>query len=208
MIKRIIYISGSVIVFFAGVVAYGFILNLREIPLAEAMQRKGITKLEDVYLVIDRTKYQMILFSGKIPIKTYKAAFGKNRSRIKKEKNDNITPNGDYEICAIVDHNIYYKYIKLNYPNKIDAAESLRKGIISENDFDKIISALENGGCSDSTTVLGANIGIHGLGEFDVIFRNLPFVFNWTNGSIALSNRNIDEICSVVEIGTRVEIIH
>ena len=38
------------------------------------------------------------------------------------------------------------------------------------------------------------------------IFKNLPFVFNWTNGSIAMSDENIDEIHSVIREGTEVVI--
>lgn len=208
MLKSILYIIGSIGVFFAGVVSYGFILNLREIPLDVAMEQKGISELEDVYLVIDRAKYTITLYSGETEVKTYKASFGKNRGRIKRSKDDNVTPVGDYKVCDIKEHDIYYKIIKLDYPNRNDASESLRRGYISERDFNKIIFALESGNCSDSTTVLGANIGIHGLGKYDVVFRNLPFVFNWTNGSVAVSNRNIDELSSVVDIGTRVEIIH
>lgn len=208
LFKSILYIIGSVSVFFAGVVSYGFILNLREVPLDVAMQQKGISELEDVYLVIDRSKYTITLYSGDTEVKTYKASFGKNRGRIKRSKDDHITPIGDYQVCDIKQHDIFYKIIKLNYPNRIDASESLRRGYISERDFNRIIVALESGDCPDSTTVLGADIGIHGLGKYDIVFRNLPFVFNWTNGSVAVSNRNIDELSSVVEIGTRVEIIH
>ena len=36
--------------------------------------------------------------------------------------------------------------------------------------------------------------------------KNLPFVYNWTNGSISVSNEAIDEIFSVVQKGTKVVI--
>jgi hypothetical protein len=53
---------------------------------------------------------------------------------------------------------------------------------------------------------LGGNLGLHGIGKFNFIIKNLPFVFNWTNGSIALSDEDIDEIFSIVKVGTKVVI--
>jgi hypothetical protein len=60
--------------------------------------------------------------------------------------------------------------------------------------------------CPEPDTDLGGNIGIQGIGEYNAIFKNLPFVFNWTDGSIAVSNEDIDEIYSVVKRGTKVVI--
>jgi len=54
--------------------------------------------------------------------------------------------------------------------------------------------------------VLGGNICIHGIGRLNSIFKNLPFVYNWTDGSIALSNESLDEILSVIKTGTQVVI--
>ena len=45
MIRNIIYFSGSIILFFAGVILYGIILNIREDTLQEAMAEKGISEL-------------------------------------------------------------------------------------------------------------------------------------------------------------------
>jgi hypothetical protein len=53
---------------------------------------------------------------------------------------------------------------------------------------------------------LGGNIGIHGIGKLNFLFKNLPFVFNWTDGSIAISNEEIDELCGVIKKGTKVTI--
>ncbi len=54
--------------------------------------------------------------------------------------------------------------------------------------------------CPYENTILGGEIGIQGIGEYNLIFKNLPFVFNWTNGSAAISNESIDELLSVVDI--------
>ncbi|HQJ45413.1 MAG TPA: L,D-transpeptidase, partial [Ignavibacteriaceae bacterium] len=54
--------------------------------------------------------------------------------------------------------------------------------------------------------VLGGNIGIQGIGRLNYVFKNLPFVYNWTDGSIALSNEDLDEIIKVIKPGTQIVI--
>ena len=208
MLKNILYISGSVVIFFAGLILYGVILNLREVTLKEAMMEKGLKDLENVHLVIDKTDYRILLYSNKILVKTYKAVFGKSSGMIKSSADDNITPIGEYKICAIDTSNKYHKLFHLDYPNERDAAEAFKQGYIFNDEFNAIILAVKKNECPPKETKLGSEIGIHGIGTYNIIFKNLPFPFNWTNGSIAISNENIDELYSVVKIGTPVKIIN
>ncbi|NJD21794.1 MAG: L,D-transpeptidase [Melioribacter sp.] len=208
MLKNILYISGSVVIFFAGMILYGVILNFREVTLKEALIEKGLTKLENIRLVVDKTDYKILLYSNKILIKTYKAVFGKSSGTIKSSADDNITPLGDYKICAIDSLNKYHKFLHLDYPNERDAAEALKQGYIFDDEFNTIILAAKKNECPPKETKLGSEIGIHGIGTYNIIFKNLPFSFNWTNGSIAVSNENIDELYSVIKIGTPVKIIN
>ena len=187
-------------------ICYGIILNLREISLQEAIKEKGIDKIEDVRLIVDRRNYRIELYFGNTLIKTYKAVFGKNYNTIKTSDDDLVTPIGDYKICAIDTTSKYHKFLKLNYPNDKDAGEALKQGYINQHEFELIMKAFDKNTCAPKDTRLGSDIGIHGIGEYDFIFRNLPFSFNWTNGSIAVSNRSIDELYSVVKIGTPVRI--
>lgn len=208
MLKNILYISSSIIIFFIGLLCYGILLNSREIDLIDAMRKKRINKFENTWIKIDRKNYKLELYSDKILVKTYKAVFGKNNSIVKTSADDFVTPIGEYQICEIDVHSKYHKFLKINYPNEKDAAEAYKQGYINQNEYIKILDALSRNDCPPSDTRLGSNIGIHGIGEYDFIFRNLPFTFNWTNGSIAVSNKNIDELYSVVKVGTTVKIIY
>jgi murein L,D-transpeptidase YafK len=208
MLKNVLYISGSVIIFFAGLILYGVILNLREDTLKEAMAEKGLTQLNDVRLIIDRRKYNIELYSDKLLIKTYKAAFGKNSSTIKISGTDNVTPIGEYKICSTDTLTKYHRILHLNYPNDLDAGEALKRGYINKDEFASITLAVSKNECPPKETRLGDEIGIHGIGTYNIIFKNLPFIFNWTDGSIAVSNENIDELYSVVKIGTPVKITY
>lgn len=206
MIRNIIYFGASVLLFFCFMVAYGVILNSNSLPLERAMSEAGIDSLSNVYLVIDRKNYKIKLYSDSIFVKDYKAVFGQNDSRVKTSYNDLVTPSGYYRVCEILDEYKYHKFIRLNFPNIGDAAEALKNGDISKADYSKIKKAYEEDLCPPPDTELGNEIGIHGIGDYDYIFRNLPFVFNWTNGSAAISNSDIDELASIVKKGTLVKI--
>ena len=205
-LKNTLYFSGGIILFIVGVIVYGIILNLREIPLQEAIRSKGFTKIEDANIVINRKTYTLNLYEDTVLIKSYRASFGKNINTPKNRTRDEATPVGDYQICSIDTISKYHKFLRLNYPNIHDATEGLRVGLISQKTFDSLKFEFYYEGCPSSNTALGGNIGIEGIGEYNYIFKNLPFVYNWTNGSIAVSNENIDEIYSVVKKGTKVVI--
>ncbi|MCX8106059.1 MAG: L,D-transpeptidase [Ignavibacterium album] len=206
LIRNIILTIVTIIIFLAGVLAYGILLNQREIPLNQAMLEKGFTELQDVSIIIDRKKFTLELYEGNVLIKSYRASFGRYLSDKKKLVNDGATPVGEYKVCEIIPQHKYYKFIKINYPNLEDASDALRKGIISQREFNKLKFEYYYGDCTSDDTALGGNIGIHGIGRLNFFFKNLPFVFNWTDGSIALSNEDIDEIISVIKIGTKIVI--
>ncbi len=197
ILRNILYTFASVSLFFGGIISYGIVLNFREDSLVEAMAKRGLYELTDVRIIVNRKNYTLELHSGVNLVKSYKAVFGKNNSVIKTSLNDHATPIGKYKICSIDTTSRYHRFLKLDYPNERDAAEAFKNGKMNREDYEKLLS---------SENVPDAAIGIHGIGEYDFIFRNLPFAFNWTNGSVALSNDNIDELLRVVKIGTKVEI--
>ena len=206
LLRNVIFTIGAIILFISGVIVYGVILNLRQVPLSEAMAQKGFRNLSDVNLVVDRKTYTLNVYEDTVFIKAYRVSLGRNLSDKKKLSEDGATPIGTYKICSISNHQTYYKFLKINYPNLEDASEALRKSLITQKQFNQIKFEYYYEECVSSNTVLGGNIGIHGIGRLNSIFKNLPFVYNWTDGSIALSNESLDEILSVIKTGTQVVI--
>jgi len=204
LLRNIVYSTISIIIFFAGVILYGFIIHSRQIPLKKILKEKGIAEISEPNIIVDRQHYKLALYSGELLIKKYKAVFGKNNARTKINLYDNVTPTGEYKICSIDTASKYHIFMKLNYPNKKDAANARMNGRISEEEYQKIIRANNSGVCDSVILNKGTQIGIEGIGKFNNIFKNLPFIFNWTNGSIALKNEDIEELYSVVNIGTPV----
>jgi murein L,D-transpeptidase YafK len=205
-LRSVIFFTGGIIIFIVGVVLYGVIINIREVSLSEAMHLKGFSRLSSTSVLIDRKNYSLTLYEDTVTIKTWRANFGRNINNPKTCDGDQSTPVGEYKICSIDTLSKYHKFLRLNYPNLNDAIEALGKGIITQKEYDKLSFDYYYGECPDINTSLGGNIGIQGIGEFNNIFKNLPFVYNWTDGSIAISNEGIDEIYSVVKKGTKVVI--
>jgi murein L,D-transpeptidase YafK len=206
ILKSTLFFSGGIVLFIIGVIIYGIILNLRETSVADAMREKGYTVLNEPNIIIDKKNYTLSLYEDTVLIKTYRANFGKNINAAKTRANDNATPVGSYQICSIDTSHKYYIELKLNYPNINDITEALRKNMITQEEFDELKYEFYYEGCLKLKTILGNDVSIHGIGEFNFIFRNLPFVFNWTDGSIALSNEDIYELSKIVSKGTKVVI--
>lgn len=205
-LRNTVYFSGGIILFLAGTIVYGIILNLREDSLPEALRIKGFENFQKPNIVVDRKHFSLQLFEDTVLIKSYRASFGKNLSSPKARTDDNATPVGEYAVCDIDSNHQYHRFLKINYPNVDDAAQALRKGWITQKQFEQLSFEFYYVGCPNPNTILGGNLGIHGIGKFNYILKNLPFVYNWTNGSIAVSDEAIDEILSVIQVGTKVVI--
>jgi len=206
VLKNIIYLTIAIIIFFFGVIVYGIVLNLRDVPLSEAMLKAGFTEIANPKIIIDRHNYTLGIYEDSVLIKNYRVSFGKSVQTPKTRAGDKSTPVGVYKICKIYPVHKYHKFFQINYPSLDDGASALRKGWISQKEYNEIKFQYYYEGCTKYNRVLGGNIGVHGIGEMNYIFKNLPFVFNWTDGSIAMSNENIDEIFSVIREGTEVVI--
>ena len=206
LLRNIIFTIGAIALFVSGVIIYGVVLKLREVPLSDAIASKGFRELNDVNILVDRKTYTLSLYEDTVLIKSYRVSFGRNLNDKKKLREDGATPVGNYKVCSISQNYVYHKFLKLNYPNLEDAAEALRKSLITQKQFNQIKFEYYYEECVNANTVLGGDIGIHGIGRLNPIFKNLPFVYNWTNGSIALSNEDLDEILTVTKQGTKVVI--
>lgn len=206
MIKNIFFFVGGILVFIAGVVVYGIILNIRDVPLKEAMANKGFDKLSDVNIIIDKQNFSLNVYEDTVFIKSYRAVFGRNHTAQKISAKDKATPTGKYEVVDIDTNSEYKIFIKLNYPNISDMTEALRRGLITEKEYSELKFQFYYGNPVGFNPVLGDSIGIHGIGKLNYIFKNLPFAYNWTSGSVAVSDESILEIASIIKRGTKVVI--
>jgi murein L,D-transpeptidase YafK len=130
-------------------------------------------------------------------------AIGQEGAGQKLKRGDNITPVGHYRIAWINHHSPFYLFFGFDYPSIKDAFVALNKGLIDHKTYYRIVDSHVEGKIPPQNTVLGGQIGIHGLGKADIKIHQL---MNWTQGCIALTNHQIDILSRWVEIGTRVEV--
>jgi len=113
------------------------------------------------------------------------------------------TPRGEFQIAWVNKHSPFRLFFGLNYPTLRHARVAYSRGLIGEGVLETIERASADGGLPPQNSPLGGGIGIHGLGKGDPGIHRL---FNWTEGCVALTNEQIDQLAPWVAIGTRVVI--
>jgi murein L,D-transpeptidase YafK len=120
---------------------------------------------------------------------------------------DKRTPEGEFYICSMNNSKRFYKFIGLSYPGMKHAEYGLRSNIITANQYAEIKKAIDERQQPPWDTQLGGAVGIHGRMLDDTIPPKALSAQNWTDGCIALNNADVDEIYSVVSLGTPVTIL-
>ncbi len=159
-------------------------------------------------IVIWKSQYTLTLYKGDQPVKTYRAVFGKGyQDGDKRIQGDKRTPEGDFYICTMNHSKRFYKFLGLSYPGLKHAEYGLQSRTISISEYEMIKKAIDEQQQPPWDTRLGGAVGIHGR-VLDGAMPNNSFVpMNWTDGCIALDNADVDEIYSIVTLGTPVTIL-
>jgi murein L,D-transpeptidase YafK len=145
-----------------------------------APARAADKPVADRILIVKSTR-TMTLFHGEKALKTYIVALGSMPAGPKQIQGDHKTPEGNYTIVSRNEHSQFHLALRISYPNVADRARARRLGASP-----------------------GGDIMIHGLpnGFVDAQYRRT----DWTDGCVAVSNSEIEEIWNLVAVGTRVEI--
>jgi len=139
----------------------------------------------DYTILVDKFSRKVFVYlDGEIKFQ-YTAELGKNWVGDKLVRGDKATPEGVYRITRKFksDSTKYYKALLLDYPNDEDSTlfeAAIAKGILPR------------------SAKIGGMIEIHGNGGKGT---------DWTNGCIALTDREMDSIFKIAKIGTPVTIV-
>lgn len=155
-------------------------------------------------LVVHKSRRSLDLYSGDNHIKTYRIALGRNPVGHKTLADDGKTPEGHYRVCEKISRAKHHRYLGLSYPNTADAIQGFNEGRIPLREREEILAlnralqqpARKHVGCPPRTA-LGSGIGLHGGGTRS----------DWTNGSIALADRDVEEIFYLLPIRAPVQIL-
>ncbi len=157
-----------------------------------------------IRIVIDTKALTLKVLQGnKETLHLGNIAIGKYGTTIDRRKGDHKTPLGHFIIAWITDDTSYHRFFGLLYPGIEQADRALEAGALDQKTWNRISQALAAGRLPPQNTLLGGNLGIHGIGKGD---KTIHEQFNWTNGCVALTNEQIERLSTWVKIGTSVEI--
>ncbi len=155
-------------------------------------------------ILIDTKALTLKVMQGNQEILTFSnIAIGRYGTATDKQRGDNKTPLGHFDIAWITDDTSFHRFFGFRYPSKEYAERAFREGHLDKKSWNKIRQAFASGHLPPQDTELGGNLGIHGIGKGDI---NMHELYNWTNGCVALTNDQIDRLTVWVRVGTPVEI--
>ncbi|MEZ5553814.1 MAG: L,D-transpeptidase family protein [Pseudomonadales bacterium] len=131
-----------------------------------------------------KSEARMYLLRDGEAFRSYRVAFGANPTGHKQREGDERTPEGWYVLDYKKADSAFYKAIHISYPNEADRDRATHQG-------------------HDP----GGAIMIHGQRNGLGWLAWLTQKFNWTDGCIAVTNAEMDEIWNLVEPGTPIEIV-
>lgn len=156
------------------------------------------------YVVVDTSRKTVsVLDAGRTLLQLKGAALGRGGVAKVHVQGDGRTPLGEFHIAWINHQSPYHLFFGLNYPTATQALAGYDQGIINKQSLEQIRQAIAAGHLPPQNTQLGGHIGIHGLGKGS---RWMHQHFNWTEGCVALTNKQIEKLAQWLEIGTRVVI--
>jgi len=140
------------------------------------------TEPADKVLIEKQARRLTLLSNGEV-IKTYKIALGGDPIGPKERQGDNKTPEGTYIIDSRNSNSGYHLSLHISYPNEKDILRARELGVSPGGDI--MIHGIKNG-----FSQIGASHA-----EID-----------WTEGCIAVTNQEMEEIFKFVPNGTIVDI--
>jgi murein L,D-transpeptidase YafK len=136
----------------------------------------------DRVVVLKKERTLQLVSRGKV-VKTYKIALGGDPVGPKTRQGDHKTPEGTYVLDFRNAHSQFHKAIHISYPSDRDRAAARAKGASP-----------------------GGDVFVHGLPNGFGYVGAAHRLKDWTDGCIAVTNEEIDEIWKSVTAGTPIEI--
>ena len=136
----------------------------------------------DRVVVLKKERTLQLLSQGKV-IKSYKVALGGDPVGSKTQRGDHKTPEGAYVLDSRNAHSQFHKAIHISYPNARDRVAARARGVSP-----------------------GGDVFVHGLPNGYRWVGASHRLKDWTDGCIAVTDEEIEEIWSAVADGTPIEI--
>lgn len=133
---------------------------------------------------VEKAARRLTLLSAGRPVRAYEIALGSEPVGHKEREGDGRTPEGVYVLDRRNPNSGYHRSIHISYPNEADVARAAKAGVSP-----------------------GGDIMIHGIRNGLGWIGKWHLATDWTQGCIAVTNDEIEEIWDLVKDGTVVEIV-
>jgi murein L,D-transpeptidase YafK len=130
-------------------------------------------------VVVKKAARTLELYRGRELLRSYRVSLGKNPQGPKQREGDGRTPEGRYTLDYRRENSSFHRALHISYPSPMDAQAARTLG-----------------------TNPGGLIMVHGLRNGLGAIGRLHTVIDWTDGCVAVTNREIEEIWRVVPDGT------
>lgn len=134
-------------------------------------------------ILVKKSQRKMHLIINDQPYRSYRISLGGNPVGHKQREGDNRTPEGEYYIDWRNPNSAFHLSLRISYPNEQDQALADALGVSP-----------------------GGMIMIHGEGEVEGRAGRLTRRRDWTQGCIAVTNQEMEEIWQMVPDGTPIHI--
>jgi murein L,D-transpeptidase YafK len=134
-------------------------------------------------VVVRKSARTLELYRGIELLRTYSVALGRNPLGHKQQEGDGRTPEGHYVLDYRNPKSAFHRSLHVSYPSPNDTAAARGRGVSP-----------------------GGMIMVHGVKNGMGLVGRLHRLFDWTDGCIAVSDREMDEIWRTVPDGTPIVI--
>lgn len=135
-------------------------------------------------VLVDKSERKLYLLRNGTKYREYSITLGPRPRGHKLRAGDERTPEGSYILDFKTEKSDFYRAIHISYPNEQDVKRAAEIGATP-----------------------GGSIMIHGMPNNATLPPELIQKFNWTDGCIAVTNEDMDEIWSAIQPGTPIDIL-
>jgi murein L,D-transpeptidase YafK len=171
-------LGGGALVAVLGVIAWDALKLGRRAPALVAPELRA-----DRIIVEKGARRMSLLLKNGSEVASYRIALGSAPAGDKQQEGDGRTPEGPYTIDFKNARSRFHLSLRVSYPNAQDREAARQRGVTP-----------------------GGDIMIHGLPRGLGALGVLHLERDWTDGCIAVTNAEIEEIWALVDTGTAIEI--
>lgn len=158
----------------------------------------------ELWVLVDDQDATLSIFRGNALLHRFvPVSLGRGGAKTQRVRGDNVTPKGEFRVNRFNYESQWRTFIGIDYPTPPHARMALEQGIYSQADYEAYFDYYRLHGYPPQNTVLGGAIGVHGLGSAD---PDIHGRYHWTQGCVAVTNEQIDQVSELVAVGTRVVI--